>query len=29
VDGANYSVVIHRQSYEDLISGEVVPETLR
>jgi diaminopimelate decarboxylase len=25
VDGQNYSVVIHRQSYEDLIAGESVP----
>ncbi len=28
VDGANYSVVIRRQSYEDLISGETVPDGL-
>jgi len=28
VDGGKYSVVIRRQSYEDLISGEAVPEGL-
>lgn len=28
VDGGKYSVVIRRQSYEDLISGETVPEGL-
>lgn len=28
VDGQNYSVVIHRQSYEDLIAGEAVPDGL-
>jgi diaminopimelate decarboxylase len=28
VDGASCSVVIHRQSYEDLIAGEKVPEGL-
>jgi diaminopimelate decarboxylase len=28
VDGSKYSVVIHRQSYEDLISGEHVPKGL-
>ena len=28
VDGQNYSVVIHRQSYEDLIAGESVPDGL-
>jgi diaminopimelate decarboxylase len=28
VDGQNYSVVIHRQSYEDLITGESVPDGL-
>ena len=28
VDGSEYSVVIHRQSYEDLISGEHVPKGL-
>jgi diaminopimelate decarboxylase len=28
VDGKNYSVVIHRQSYEDLIAGETVPDGL-
>lgn len=28
VDGANYSVVIQRQSYEDLVAGEAVPEGL-
>ena len=28
VDGQNYSVVINRQSYEDLIAGESVPDGL-
>ena len=28
VDGSKYSVVIQRQSYEDLVSGELVPEGL-
>jgi diaminopimelate decarboxylase len=28
VDGSDYSVVVKRQSYEDLISGEAVPEGL-
>ncbi len=29
VDGANYYVVLKRQSYEDLISGEIVPDIIR
>jgi diaminopimelate decarboxylase len=29
VEGANYYVVLKRQSYEDLISGEIVPDIIR
>lgn len=29
VDGANYYVVLKRQSYEDLVSGEIVPDVIR
>lgn len=29
VDGANYYVVSGRQSYEDLISGEIIPDIIR
>ena len=29
VDGANYYVVLERQTHEDLISGEIVPDIIR
>ncbi|MGC9325199.1 MAG: diaminopimelate decarboxylase, partial [Desulfomonilia bacterium] len=29
VDGGRYSVIVKRQTYEDLISGEMIPDSLR